>query len=135
MSATRSGPGDGGALIELDEATCWRLLASRPVGRLAWCQAAGPVLVPVNHTVEDRTVVVRTAPWASMVAQVDDSPVAYQVDDFDQVTREGWSVLVRGTAEVGYDASGGPEPWPAGSHAATVRIRPVEVTGRRVAPR
>lgn len=100
MSPSRGGPGDNGALVVRDEAPCRRLLASRPVGRPAWCQAGGPVLVPVNHSVEDGAV-----------------------------------VLVRGTAEVGCDTSGRPEPWPKGSHAATVRIRPVEGTGRRLTSR
>ena len=128
---------------ELDAGECWRLLGESAVGRLAWCEADGPVLIPVNHAVADGVLLLRTAPWTSLVTHVDDSPVAYEVDGSDPGTRTGWSVLVRGRAEVSYAADRhatdpqtpglpGPDPWPDRSHAALVRIHPDEVTGRRL---
>ncbi|WP_341241610.1 pyridoxamine 5'-phosphate oxidase family protein [uncultured Nocardioides sp.] len=123
----------GVRLEELDEDTCWRLVASVPVGRIAWNETGGPVVVPVNHVVADGAVVVRTGAWSGLERHVDDSDVAYEVDHLDEETREGWSLLVRGPAEVTYDGAGThPEPWAGGARPVTVRVRPRSVSGRRL---
>ena len=128
-----TGSGTDVRLVELDEDTCWGLLASVPVGRIAWNEAGGPVVVPVNHVVVDGVVVVRTAAWSGLERHVDDSDVAYEVDRVDEGSREGWSVLVRGSAQVSYDGAGTrPEPWAGGARPVTVRVHPRSISGRRL---
>lgn len=122
-------------LIDLDEATCWGLLETVSVGRLAWVDADGPVVVPVNLSVSAGSVVIRTAAYSTIAREVDDSRVAVEVDLFDGEQRTGWSVLVRGVARVLMEPApaDAPTAWPTGSKSATVRIRPTKVTGRRLA--
>lgn len=122
-------------LIDLDEATCWQLLETASVGRLAWVDADGPVVVPVNIAVSAGAVVVRTAAYSTIAREVDDSRVAVEVDALDGEDRTGWSVLVRGVARVLLEPApaDAPTSWPTGTKSATVRIRPTKVTGRRLA--
>ena len=122
-------------LVELDEVTCWDLLQTTSVGRLAWVDADGPVVVPVNFSVSRGTILVRTAAYSSMTREVDDSRVALEVDALDATDRTGWSVLVRGVARVLFEPASteAPTAWPSGTKSATVRIRPTRVTGRRLA--
>jgi nitroimidazol reductase NimA-like FMN-containing flavoprotein (pyridoxamine 5'-phosphate oxidase superfamily) len=122
-------------LVELDEVTCWDLLETTSIGRLAWVDADGPVVVPVNFSVSRGTILVRTAAYSSMTREVDDSRVALEVDVLDATDRTGWSVLVRGVARVLFEPASteAPTAWPTGTKSATVRIRPTRVTGRRLA--
>lgn len=126
---------DQPVLVDLDEQTCWSLAETATVGRLAWVDADGPVVVPVNISVAAGEIVLRTAAYSAMSREVDDSRVAVEIDDLDPQHRTGWSVLVRGVATVRMEAApaDAPRAWPTGSKAATVRIRPTQITGRRLA--
>lgn len=130
MTTTDSRP----VLTDLDEAECWSLLETAAVGRLAWVDADGPVVLPVNIAVSQGAVVIRTAAYSSITREVDDSRVALEVDDLGP-ERTGWSVLLRGVARVLLEPApvDAPTAWPTGSKSATVRIRPTRVTGRRLA--
>lgn len=140
MSATENARWADGRLVELHDDECWRLLAERTVGRLSWTGTAGQTVFPVNYVVVDSEIWFRTTSHSSLSPEVDDLPVAFEIDDVDDFTRSGWSVLVRGTAHVVYDATRLPrtwpglETWPGGSHALHVAVHPVEVTGRRLLP-
>ena len=97
-----------GPLVDLAADECWELAASRPVGRLAWTGAHGrPTVIPVNFTVDGRSVHVRTAAYSAAARECDDSPVAFEIDNFDEAERSGWSVLMRGHAHLDFAA---PEP-------------------------
>ncbi|CAB4737694.1 unannotated protein [freshwater metagenome] len=135
MGTTDPGTDVKPVLIDLDEDTCWQLLETVSVGRLAWVDAQGPVVVPVNLAVSAGSVVVRTAAYSTIAREVDDSRVAVEVDLFDDQARTGWSVLVRGVARVLLEPApaDAPTAWPTGTKSATVRIRPTKVTGRRLA--
>lgn len=123
----------------LTEEECLDLLGSRPVGRIAYVADGWPVVLPVNHVVDGTDVVVRISPHAEVARHTLSGRVAFEVDAFDEDTRTGWSVLVRGTAE--YDdplvprPEASPEPWADGSRHLVVRIRPSMVSGRRLRPR
>lgn len=126
-----------GQLIDLTNEECWQLLASGVVGRIAWVTSNRPFVVPVNFTVEEATIYIHTSPYSSMVREVDDSQVAFQVDSIDSGTRSGWTVVAQGRAELRYAGPltpRGPEVdvWPAGSKSATVAIEVDEVSGRRL---
>ena len=49
---------------ELDQEECNRLLRSGVVGRIAIVTPTGPYIVPVNYSVVDDMVVVRTTPYS-----------------------------------------------------------------------
>lgn len=128
-----------GHMRELDEAECLELADGRSVGRVAFCTADGPVVLPVNYTVHERDVLFRTSPHNTIAQHLDGSPTAFEVDDVDDYSESGWSVLFRGTAEfvesVGeLAAESRPLPWPAGTRSLFVRVRTRAVTGRRLYP-
>ena len=122
-----------GRLSELSVEQCWELVASVPVGRLAWQGEHAPTVVPVNFTVDGRTVRIRTTAYSEAGRQCDDSPVAFQVDSIDAEGRSGWSVLMRGRAHLEYGVrsdSADPEPWLSGPRTMRLRIDVEEISGR-----
>jgi nitroimidazol reductase NimA-like FMN-containing flavoprotein (pyridoxamine 5'-phosphate oxidase superfamily) len=126
-----------GQLQDLTPEECWELLTTTTLGRIAWTTASGPEVVPVNFVTEGSTVRIRTAAYSALAQKVDAERVAFEVDAIDEATHSGWSVLVRGLAEIEYDADGGPtpEPWASGSRHTTVEIVVDQITGRRLVPR
>jgi uncharacterized protein len=125
---------------ELTDTECRRLLAERHLGRLALTDPDGPVVFPVNYALHEGAVVFRTDPGSKLDAIAGGATVAFEVDAVDEGSRTGWSVVVRGrAAEVSEPADldrlhGLPlYPWAPGAKARYVRIRPVSVTGRRIA--
>lgn len=124
----------------LDETACRRLLASRGVGRIGITISGLPVIFPVNYVVIDGAVVFRTAPGSKLEAAIRGSVVAFEVDDYEQAQRTGWSVLAIGNAEVMQDLdftlrvlAAGLEPWAGGIRTHIVRIVPELLSGRRLA--
>lgn len=128
-------------LQHLDTETCWHLLADRPVGRIGVLVDGAPEIYPVNHIVDDRTILFRTD-RGSKLHGLDRIPVVcFEVDHIDVDSCVGWSVLLKGRAET----LTLPEElrrvsalplryWSIGDKAHWVRIRPIEVTGRRILP-
>ncbi|MGW5665944.1 helix-turn-helix domain-containing protein [Streptomyces sp. NPDC003758] len=137
-----SGLGQAGRhpkFTELTAQECRELLSTHGVGRLAVTTASGPVVVPVNYSVVDGTLVFRTQPHA-VPAQASGSQVAFEIDHIDGALSQGWSVLVRGEAravtdpdsvrrleEQAYSA-----PWAGGQRELWIRIEPLSITGRRI---
>lgn len=124
---------------ELDEGTCWRLLARAGVGRVAFVRDGDLAVLPVNAAVVDRRVVFRTG-WTSSLASLGaGARVAFQADHTDHVAESGWSVLVRGRL---WDVTDGPEhtswselavhPWAPPPRDRWMMIEPTLVTGRMV---
>lgn len=128
-----------GLLRDIDRDECLELLSTRQVGRIAYCTADGPAVLPVNHVVAGGAILFRVAPDSRLAAAIEGQRVAYQVDDFDEFYQSGWSVLARGTAEFiapeELPARGSrPAPWPQGERSQYVRVKPETLTGRRVIP-
>lgn len=119
---------------------CWQLVASVPVGRVAFVDAGGPSILPVTHGVVGHTIVFRSAAGTKLGVAERQRPLAFEVDQWDADGRTGWSVLVKGTSELILDDDDiavverrAAQPWiDAASDGTWVRIRPHEVTGRRV---
>lgn len=123
----------------MPENECWELLDATAVGRVAWCEAGGPVVLPVNIAVHDGAIWIRTKAHSTMARYVNHGEVAVEVDGVDDFTRSGWSVLVRGRGELvayglGPASLGEPAPWPEGARPLLVRVTPTTVTGRRLLP-
>ena len=93
-------PTDRHGLEVLPLAQCLALLRSRPLGRLAYLDAGQPTVVPVNHLVQGNRIVLRSLAGGKLDAAIVGQPVAFQLDDHDPARGTGWSVLVRGRAEL-----------------------------------
>ena len=129
-----------GRLHEMPAGECQDLMRSTAVGRVAFVDEDGPLVLPVNYVLDGDDVLFRTAPDNTLARHVQDAPVAFEVDEFDDYTQTGWSVLVRGiatfmgTEDVSRDEALQPFAWAAGRRTQVVRIVPRSVTGRRVLP-
>ncbi|MET8449719.1 pyridoxamine 5'-phosphate oxidase family protein [Streptomyces sp. NPDC005209] len=137
-------PGPAGAartpeFTELEPPECRALLATHGVGRLAVSTESGLVIVPVNYSVIESSVVFRTALGATP-ALAAGARVAFEVDRIDDAFSRGWSVLVRGDARAVTDADeqrllasqAHSTPWAGGRRDLWVRIGLDTVTGRRI---
>jgi nitroimidazol reductase NimA-like FMN-containing flavoprotein (pyridoxamine 5'-phosphate oxidase superfamily) len=127
-----------GHLKDLSVDECHERLAQHQVGRVAYCDEHGPVVVPVNYTWDEDGVLLRVSPHSTLARELASAQAAFQIDEFDTYTQSGWSVLVRGRAKY-VDAADEPAaerlfPWPEGQRTLHVRIEGTEVTGRRIVP-
>ena len=82
----------------LDYAECMRLLASKQAGRIGFAIWGGPEILPVNYVLDGDAVVFATGAGSNLSAVVR-STVVFEVDDTDERTRSGWSVVVHGLAQ------------------------------------
>lgn len=127
------------ALTVLDEAECRVLLGTRTVGRVAMNRrGAGPLVVPVTYALDATGSVVFRTTAGSRLASLVRGPVTFEVDDVDDETRTGWSVLVEGWAhglddEDDHDGTAASlRPWPPGVLTHAIRIARGTVSGRRL---
>ena len=133
-----TGLADHAGLEALPPEVCLRLLESVPVGRVSFCADGEVVTLPVNHVVDGQDVVFRTDRGSKLSAADRRDHVAFEADDYDPWTRTGWSVLVKGRAEVVREDAEiqrlsrlGLYPWvTAVDRPFWIRIRPISVTGR-----
>jgi uncharacterized protein len=118
---------------------CLELLDRNEVGRVSFVTTNGPHIYPVNYAMDEGTIIIRTSPYAGLFTS-SSGLVAFEIDEIDVVRRQGWSVLVIGTAAEVDDPDeairlrrkGKPEPWAPGQRNVFVRITPREITGRRL---
>ena len=129
-------------LDDIGEEECFDLLQSQDLGRLAIVHDGRPEIFPVNYAVSDGIIAIRTGlgvklNYASL------AHVAFEVEDIDLETREGWVVEVRGFAEEITDAANPwaerardsvGQPWVTGPHEHYISITHSQVTGRRLRP-
>ncbi|MEV6211611.1 pyridoxamine 5'-phosphate oxidase family protein [Kitasatospora sp. NPDC051914] len=126
-------------LVRLTEQECWDRLGTHGVGRIALQGEPYPMVLPVNYTVDGRTLAYRTSDFGA-AASAAGTAVAFEVDHVDDRRSTGWSVLVGGRAERVDDpgaeqqlaALATTEPWAGGHRNLWIRIVPATVTGREV---
>lgn len=128
-----------GHLQELTREQCLELLETRSVGRVAFNTPDGPEVLPLNYVVHDESVVFRTSPHSGLGRQLQVAAAAFQVDDIDDYTESGWSVLLRGSVRpVEFEdlppADRRPRTWVAGVRSLHLRLLPTTITGRRLLP-
>jgi uncharacterized protein len=116
---------------------CWQLVSGTPVGRVAFVDGGEPMVLPVNHAVVGHRVVFRTFRGSLLHEALMSEPVAFQVDGFDPDARTGWSVVVKGIADLADDPDEldalDLHPWADDvARDDWVQIRAEEVTGRRI---
>jgi nitroimidazol reductase NimA-like FMN-containing flavoprotein (pyridoxamine 5'-phosphate oxidase superfamily) len=130
----------GQPLEVLDRDECVELLTHGSfVGRLGLVVDGRPLVLPVNYVVDRDTIVFCTAAGSKLNAIVGGADVAFEVDESRSLVHSGWSVLVRGRADLVTDKAdlahlrAGPlHPWARGARSNWVRIALEVVSGRRI---
>ena len=87
-------------LRELSYAECRALLVRQETGRVAVATPDGPHIVPLNYSVVDESIVFRTTPFSILATYGRNAKLAFEVDHFRDQQQFGWSVIVRGRADV-----------------------------------
>jgi nitroimidazol reductase NimA-like FMN-containing flavoprotein (pyridoxamine 5'-phosphate oxidase superfamily) len=132
-------------LEHLDEAECLRLISPGGIGRIAYSGRYGVTVLPVNYTLYEGSILFRTTQNSPLdedlrtgIANAE-YKVGFEIDDYDLAAREGWSVLIQGSAhhvdsesERASVLAAGVEPWPAGAREHFLRIFPTRIAGRRI---
>ena len=126
---------------ELSSRECLTLLRAGVAGRIALATPTGPQIVPVNYSVVDDAIIVRTSPYSLLGTHGRDTTFAFEIDGFDPTNERGWSVQARGRSEAVTDrddlaairAVAEPQPWAGnGGRALYLRLRWTELTGRKL---
>ncbi|QUQ64036.1 pyridoxamine 5'-phosphate oxidase family protein [Kutzneria sp. CA-103260] len=130
---------DAAGLEILDRAECVALLTTVPLGRIVFTDLALPAVLPVNFSVWDGSLLIRTGADGKLAAATRNAVVAFEVDDIDLDTGKGWSVVVVGRsgvvdhpAELAEAARAAPRTW-VGGRDHLIRIVIGTISGRRVA--
>ncbi|WP_167096741.1 pyridoxamine 5'-phosphate oxidase family protein [Mycobacterium sp. DL592] len=125
-----------GPITVLSADESWDLLNSVALGRLVTHIGDQLEIFPVNFVTQNGTLLFRTAEGTKLFSTVMNDKVLFEVDD--HTVSEGWSVIVRGTAQVLTAADDVHEaeraqllPWVATEKLRFVRVTPSEVSGRR----
>jgi nitroimidazol reductase NimA-like FMN-containing flavoprotein (pyridoxamine 5'-phosphate oxidase superfamily) len=122
---------------------CLMLLAQHQhqdgVGRLAVVEDDFPLIVPVNFAMIEDRIVFRSGAGTKLEAALRHAKVAFEIDHVNHEARTGWSVLVRGMAEVVTSTHQlfalehvALQPFGKADKAHWVMIHPESITGRRV---
>ncbi len=136
MPMTTSMGSPGADVLPLEQ--CWQLLRAAVVGRLAVMVEGKPDIFPVNHVIDQETVVFRSGTGTKVFGTLREA-VAFEVDGYDRDGISAWSVVVHGVAheiqpneEVGAAQAMPLFRWPRGLRPHLVRIEPTIVGGRRI---
>lgn len=127
----------GKALMELDPQETRELLGTARVGHLAYHSSRGLDIAPVNYSLGEDVIYIRTVVEGTLAAlATDHQEVAFLVTYFDRLSQTGWSVKVRGTVggvDEGVEVPDfEPKPWPGMPRTVLLRLPIEEITGRRV---
>jgi len=129
------------ALEVLDESESLALRGAAEVGRVGVVVDGQPLIFPVNHVLEGRSIIVRTDS-SRMLGGASLAKVAFEADGFDARARSGWTVLAQGIGNDVTDALDAASerlqavpvaPWAPGPKPRLLRIDVRTITGRRFA--
>jgi uncharacterized protein len=123
---------------DLDPEECLRRLRAGVLGRVALSTPDGPHIVPVNYSVFEDTIVIRTSAYSVLGTYGRNAMLAFEIDHIDHERHVGWSVVARGRgwAEAEPDEitrireAWQPRPWAGGTRNLYLRIRWESLTGR-----
>lgn len=119
---------------------CLDLLESNHLGRVAWQAADLPQILPVTYATHQGSVYFRTTPDGILSELAQPTRVALEVDELDQQTRSGWSIVLHGRTSAVSEpdalanlwAADSLVPWAGGNRTLFICIRPDRVSGRVV---
>jgi nitroimidazol reductase NimA-like FMN-containing flavoprotein (pyridoxamine 5'-phosphate oxidase superfamily) len=119
---------------------CLDLIESHHLGRIAWQAADLPQILPISYAMHQGSLYFRTLPDGLLAELAQPTSVALEVDDLDQQTRTGWSIVLHGHSSAVREpdeladmwASDSLVPWAAGNRTLFIRIRPDRIERRVV---
>lgn len=130
---------DRNGLEVLDRAACLDLLATAPLGRLAYLSRTVPRVIPLNLMLDGDRLLFRLGTGGALAAVESGQLVTLEADEFDHESGSGWSVSVVGIASE-IPAALAAEPgrrlrsWLRGTTGRVFRLRTDEIEGRRLLP-
>jgi nitroimidazol reductase NimA-like FMN-containing flavoprotein (pyridoxamine 5'-phosphate oxidase superfamily) len=115
-------------------------LESNHLGRVAWQAADLQQILPVTYAMHQGLVYFRTTPDGILSELAQPTRVALEVDELDQQTRSGWSIVLHGRTSAVSEPDALADPWAAdslvpwarGNRTLFICIRPDRVSGRVV---
>lgn len=128
-------------LVELSRAECLGLLAGCRFGRVATAIDGKPMISPVNYVYDEPTqsVAFRSGDGTKLHDLRHVANAAFEIDEIDQASRTGWSVVISGVpeevtqpAEVRRLERLGLDVWAPGPRAHWIRIGAWTVSGRKI---
>lgn len=127
-----------GSIETLSTDQCWELVDAATVGRLGFSSDGTVQIIPVNYTVVDRDVIIRTRSTGILAELAEGPPVAFQVD-YHSSGGTGWSVLMNGPVRAlsaeqvqELQTTNRVLPWAGGDRDLFLRFTPDRISGRRV---
>lgn len=97
---TTSHGSSGEGFGALSEAQCRHLLGLHTLGRVGLTSGGLPCILPVCYVYDDGAIVFRTGTGTKLRAAASGDVLAFEVDQYDPLSGQGWSVLVLGRASV-----------------------------------
>jgi nitroimidazol reductase NimA-like FMN-containing flavoprotein (pyridoxamine 5'-phosphate oxidase superfamily)/DNA-binding XRE family transcriptional regulator len=127
-------------VTHLSRQDCLLLMGSVPIGRVAFVASGPPLVLPVNFTLMGHDIVIQTSAMSHLAELARAGRlVSFEVDDVDEPSRLGWSVLCHGPARISTEdglhdqvARHLVQSWFGDDRHTVVVITPAEMTGRRI---
>jgi nitroimidazol reductase NimA-like FMN-containing flavoprotein (pyridoxamine 5'-phosphate oxidase superfamily) len=127
-----------GSIETLSTEQCWELVDAATVGRLGFVTDETVQIIPVNYTVAENNIIIRTRSTGILAQLAGGPPVAFQVD-YHGAAGIGWSVLMNGPLVAlneeqikELQITNRVMPWAGGDRDLFVRFTPERISGRRV---
>lgn len=119
---------------------CFERLTSTTMGRLAWSAGSLLHILPISYAIQAGNVVFRTSPYGDLAHLKHPANVAFEIDQVDEATGTGWSVVIQGRAQavslpqelVSLWAREDIVPWASGTRNLFISVTPHTMTGRTV---
>ncbi|MDN5569897.1 MAG: pyridoxamine 5'-phosphate oxidase family protein [Propionibacteriaceae bacterium] len=122
-----------GYLLPIAPDECRQLLAERVVGRVAWQSSKGLMLLPLNYSFDGEAIWFRVKRDSVLAELADGRDIVFEIEDVDEETSGGWSVLVRGRVGVPTARPADePQPWAPGDRDLLLVMGIDDITGRTV---
>lgn len=123
----------------LSSDACAEVLRSAAVGRLAYVDHGWPVVVPINFSLHEGDIFIRSVQGGKLEAAARNERVCFEVDSISPSARQGRSVVVHGHLEVIRDPgtlqaawANDPAPWVDDNQMLWLRLVALATTGRTV---
>ena len=124
----------------LEAVECWRLVGEHGIGRVVFEGDMRTEVVPTRYDARSRTAYFRAPTYGELARRVHRRTASLQVDDIDEQSFTGWSIVMAGTAPRVDDAAtigslgsvGRPRPWVPGPETQWIALPVDTVRGQRV---